>query len=59
MIPVNAKVVQRIQALRTLEIEVKAGRAVRCYRAVKADGPDDLVFQSIRAGQPMRHNNIL
>ena len=32
-IPVNGKVIERIQALRTLTVEVKAGRAVRRYRA--------------------------
>ena len=58
-IPVNAKVIERVNALRTLTIEVRAGRAVRRYRAVKADGPEELVFQSVRAGQPMRDNNIL
>jgi integrase len=58
-IPVNEKVIERIQALRTLVVEVKAGRAVRRYRAVKADAADDLVFQSVRTGQPMRDNNIL
>ena len=58
-IPVNEKVIERIQALRTLQVEVKAGRAARHYRVVKADGPDDLVFQSVRTGQPMRDNNIL
>jgi integrase len=58
-IPVNGKVIERIQALRTLTVEVKAGRAVRRYRVVKADGPDDLVFQSVKEGQPMRDNNIL
>jgi integrase len=26
---------------------------------VKSDGPDDLVFQSVRKGRPMRDNNIL
>jgi integrase len=58
-IPVNLKVVERIQRLRTLTVEVKAGRAIRRYRAVKCDGPDDLVFQSVRSGCPMRDNNIL
>jgi integrase len=58
-IPVNRKVIERIQRLRTLVVEVKAGRATRCYRAVKSDGPDDLVFQSIQSGRPMRDNNIL
>jgi len=58
-IPVNAKVIERIDALRTLTVEVKAGRAVRRYRVVKADSPGDLVFQSVKGGQPMRDNNIL
>ena len=35
------------------------GRAIRCYRAVKSDGPDDMVFQSVKSGYPMRDNNIL
>ena len=26
---------------------------------MKADGPEDLVFQSVRSGKPMRDNNIL
>jgi integrase len=58
-IPVNRKVIERIQCLRTLTVEVKAGRAIRRYRAVKSDGPDDLVFQSVKSGSPMRDNNIL
>lgn len=58
-IPVNRKVIERIQRLRTLTVEVKAGRAIRRYRAVKSDGPDDLVFQSVQSGRPMRDNNIL
>jgi len=39
-------------------VEVKAGRATRRYRVVKSDGPDDLVFQSVQDGRPMRDNNI-
>jgi integrase len=58
-IPVNRKVIERIQRLRTLTVEVRAGRAIRRYRAVKSDGPDDLVFQSVQSGCPMRDNNIL
>ena len=34
-------------------------KAVRKYRCVKKDGPDDLVFQSIKDGKPIRDNNIL
>jgi integrase len=58
-IPVNRAVVERIQRLKTLVVEVKAGRAVRKYAAVKGSGPDDLVFQSVMKGSPMRDNNIL
>jgi integrase len=58
-IPVNRKVIERIQRLLTLTLEVKAGTATRRYRAVKCNGPDDLVFQSVQRGRPMRDNNIL
>jgi integrase len=58
-IPVNRKVIERIQSLRTMIVEVKAGRATRRYRIVKSDDPDDLVFQSVQDGRPMRDNNIL
>ncbi len=58
-IPVLPKVIERIQRLKSLTVEVKAGRAVRRYPAVKSAGPDDLVFQSPVKGLPMRDNNIL
>jgi integrase len=58
-IPVNSKVIERIQRLRTLTVEIKAGSGIRSYQVVKSHGPDDLVFQSVRTGQPMRDNNIL
>ena len=58
-IPVNAAVIERIQRLKLLTVEVRAGLAVRKYRVVKSDGPEDLVFQSVRKGAPMRDNNIL
>jgi integrase len=58
-VPVNACVIDRIMGLKSLEVRVKAGRAVRRHRVVKSDGPDDLVFQSLRTGAPMRDNNIL
>ena len=50
---------QQFRCLENLTVEVKAGRAVRRYPAVKADGPNDLVFQSPVKGAPMRDNNIL
>lgn len=58
-IPVNRAVIDHIRRLETLTIEVRAGRAVRRYPAVKSSGPDDLVFQSVVKGVPMRDNNIL
>jgi integrase len=58
-IAVNRCVIERIHRLRFLTIEVRAGRAVCKYHAVKSEGPDDLVFQSVRDGKPMRDNNIL
>ncbi len=58
-VPVNSCVINRIHRLKTLEIEVRAGRAVRRYPAVKSSSPDDLVFQSVKDGEPMRDNNIL
>ena len=58
-VPVNRAVIARISRLKTLTIELKAGSAVRKYPAVKSSGPDDLVFQSVVSGSPMRDNNIL
>ncbi len=58
-IPVDAPVIARIERLKSLEVLVRAGRATRRYRAVKAGGPEDLVFQSVRKGGPMRDNNVL
>lgn len=58
-IAVNSAVIDRIQRLKTLTVEFKAGRAVRKVKAVKSAKPDALVFQSLMAGKPMRDNNIL
>jgi integrase len=58
-IDVNKCVIERIRRLRLLTVEVKAGKATRRYEVVKSDGPDDLVFQSVRTGKPIRDNNIL
>lgn len=58
-IAVNSAVIERIKTLLALIVEVKAGSATRKYRVVKADGPGDLVFQSLVKGGPMRDNNIL
>jgi integrase len=62
-IAVNPCVVERIHRLKLLTVEVKGGgpgnRAIRKYKVVKSCGPDDLVFQSVKDGKPMRDNNIL
>lgn len=58
-IGVDPSVIARMQALKSMTIKVKAGHATRRYKAVKADGPNDLVFQSVQDGKPMRDNNIL
>jgi integrase len=58
-IAVNQTAIERIQRLKILTIELRAGRAVRKLKAVKSSGPDDLVFQSVMKGAPMRDNTIL
>jgi integrase len=58
-IPVNRAVIERIHRLKTLTVDVKAGRATRHYKVVKSDAPGDLVFQSVSKGVTMRDNNIL
>jgi integrase len=58
-IGVDRSVIERIHRLKLLTVEVRAGLATRKYKLVKSDGPDDLVFQSVQDGKPMRDNNIL
>jgi integrase len=58
-IPVSREVIERIQGLKTLTVTVKSGTGLRQYRVVKSDNPDDLVFQSLVKGGPMRDNNVL
>lgn len=58
-IGINECVYDRIQRLRWLTVEVRAGRAVRRYKVVKSQNPEDLVFQSVKTGAPMRDSNIL
>jgi integrase len=58
-IAVNRVVIDRIQRLKTLTVEVRAGRANRKIKVVKSAGPENLVFQSLMKGAPMRDNNIL
>jgi integrase len=58
-VAVDRDVIDRIYRLKSLTVDVRAGRAVRHYKLVKADGPDDLVFQSVKDGKPMIDGNIL
>jgi integrase len=58
-IGVDRCVIERIHRLKLLTVNSKAGRATRRYKVVKSDGPEDLVFQSVRTGAPLRDNNIL
>jgi NAD(P)-dependent dehydrogenase (short-subunit alcohol dehydrogenase family) len=58
-IPVTREVIERIYRLKLVPVEVNAGNAKRRYKVVKSDGPNDLVFQSVQKGLPMRDNNIL
>jgi integrase len=58
-IGVDRCVIERIHRLKLLTVEVRAGSAIRKHKLVKSDGPDDLVFQSVRDGKPLRDNNIL
>jgi hypothetical protein len=38
------EVIKRIHRLKNITVEVKAGRATRKYKVVKADGPRGTVF---------------
>jgi integrase len=58
-IGVNRCVVERIHRMKILTVDVRAGLAVRKYRIVKSDEPNDLVFQSVKDRKPIRDNNIL
>lgn len=60
-IPVDRSVADRILRLKNLEVEVNWGGrgAKKRIRVVRRGGPQDLVFQSLRKGAPMRDGNIL
>ena len=58
-IPADPEVFERIQRLKTLTVDVRAGRSIRHYRVTKTFAPDDLVFQSVKDGKPMSDGNIL
>jgi integrase len=58
-IAVEPEVIERISQLKNLTVTVRAGRARRKYSVVKSCAPDDLVFQSVKDGKPMRDGNVL
>jgi|HubBroStandDraft_6_1064221.scaffolds.fasta_scaffold82704_2 integrase len=58
-IAVDSEVIDHIHRLKTLTVDVRAGKAVRHFKLVKSDGPDDLVFQSVWRGRPMNDANVL
>ena len=51
-IGVELCVIDRINRLKHLTVDVNAGLAVRHYKVVKSDRPEDLVFQSVRLARP-------
>jgi integrase len=57
-VAVARHVVDRIQRLKTLMVEVRAGCAVRCHKVVKSAAPENLVFQSVWRGKEMNADNI-
>jgi integrase len=58
-IGVSPEVIARIQRLKSLSVEVRAGLATRKHKLVKSDGPNDLVIQSVQTGRPMNDQNVL
>jgi integrase len=57
-IGVASQVIARINRLKSLTVEVRAGRAVRRHKLVKSSEPGDLVVQSVQAGKPMNDQNV-
>jgi integrase len=58
---VASSIIARIRGLKSLEVEINWGgkSARKRFKLVRSDGPQDLVFQSLRKGTPMRDGNIL
>lgn len=50
-IGVSPEVITRMLRLKTLTVEIRAGLGTRQHKLVKADGPNDLVFQSVKDPQ--------
>ena len=51
--------IARITGLKSLTVEVRAGRALRKHKLVKSAEQDHLVFQSVQQGNPMNDQNVL
>ena len=58
-IAVDEHVISRIHRMKTLTLDVRAGRAVRHHKVVKTANRGDLVFQSVWKGKPMNASNVL
>jgi len=60
-IAVVTEVIQRIHALKNLEVEINWGGqgAKKKFKVVRSSNPTDLVFQSVCEGKPMNDQNIL
>ena len=58
-IGVAPQVIARINGLKSITVEVRAGRAIRKHKLVRSAEPDDLVFQSVQRGKPMNDQNVL
>jgi integrase len=58
---VNREVIERILKLKDMTVNVNWGGngAKKMVKVVRSSGTDDLVFQGLRFGRPMRDNNIL
>jgi integrase len=58
-IGVEPAVIRRIERLKSLSVNVRAGLGTRHYRVVKDSGADDLVFPNLVNGKPMCDQNLL
>ena len=56
---VHRDVIRRLDRLKTVTVQVRAGNAVRHYPAVKSHEEKALIFQSVEAGVAMNDQNIL
>ena len=59
VVSVHPDVIRRLDRLKTLRIQVRAGRTVRNFAAVKSRRGKCLIFQSVETGAAMNDQNIL